>query len=453
MDQDREFESLLMNIRGNMGSVTQTIYATNMLTLKLIQFMLRMAKRGILSIQSKDNMEKFAKMTEGKFQIYNVPVSLSDQEKFKKLEKMQLAVEQEPDKTKKAALKKELDQFQKELDGESIRQQLKDAGIKKCCILPKIDENTGTLQVAVSSKDDPIFKNWYRSHILETMNGGKKELKDLNVFTEGNYTIFNLPFEGEKLTEACKDYDVLQINYSMLPDLSVGNDNSQVVIANRDRDKFMAWVKLYREEMIKNGEEPKEIYEMSQSSYLDTGATSPTEYIENAEPEYQEANQEFVQNEVEMKAPVIRTDNCEEYARLDHDDNYEKVTINKDTLVDSMFKLPAAREMEQKGYFASRVPGTWGKTQEIMLLPNDRVFRTDNGKTYVGFIKKNEQTMFVGPDNKITQCNYSGAIGAYDEVERNLNHVKAMQQAKQASPRSQIQKSSTPQIKQPTINK
>ena len=157
MDQDREFESLLMNIRGNMGSVTQTIYATNMLTLKLIQFMLRMAKKGILSIQSKDNMEKFAKMTEGKFQIYNVPVSLSDQEKFKKLEKMQLAVEQEPDKTKKAALKKELDQFQKELDGESIRQQLKDAGIKKCCILPKIDENTGTLQVAVSSKDDPIL--------------------------------------------------------------------------------------------------------------------------------------------------------------------------------------------------------------------------------------------------------------------------------------------------------
>lgn len=445
MDQDREFESLLMNIRGNMGSVTQAIYATNMLTLKLIQFMLRMAKKGILSIQSKDNMQKFAAVTEGKYQIYNVPVSTEDSNKIKKLEKLQLAVEQEPDKKKRATLKKELHQFQKELDEESIRQQLKDAGIKNCCILPKIDENTGTLQVAVSSKDDPIFKNWYQSHILETMNGGEKDLTDLNVFTEGNYTIFNLPFEGDKLTEACKDYDTLQINYSMLPDLSVGNDNSQVVIANRDRDKFMAWVKLYREEMIKNGEEPKEIYEMSQSSYLDTGAESPADYIDNADPEYQEANQEFEQNEVDMNAPIIRNDNCEEYAKLEKDDNYEKVTINKKTLVDSMTKKQAAEEMEQKGYFASRVPGTWGKTQEIMLLPNDRVFRADDGKTYVGFIKKNEQTIFVGPDNKIQKRDYSKAIGAYDDVKRNLNHVKAIQQTQQTTQTTKIQK--TPQMK------
>lgn len=47
MDYDRELEHVMMNVRGNMGSITQVVYAANMGKIKLIQFIARMAKRDI----------------------------------------------------------------------------------------------------------------------------------------------------------------------------------------------------------------------------------------------------------------------------------------------------------------------------------------------------------------------------------------------------------------------
>ena len=88
------------------------------------------------------------------------------------------------------------------------------------------------------NKDDQIFKSWFASHIRVQMAGGKKEITDLKNFTEGNYTIFNLPFEGKELEDACRDFNTLKMNYSILPDLKVGNDNSQIAVANADRNKF-----------------------------------------------------------------------------------------------------------------------------------------------------------------------------------------------------------------------
>lgn len=85
----------------------------------------------------------------------------------------------------------------------------------------------------------------------------KKEITDLKNFTEGNYTIFNLPFEGKELEDACRDFNALKMNYSILPDLKVGNDNSQIAVANADRNKFEIWIKMYREDMLKQENSPE----------------------------------------------------------------------------------------------------------------------------------------------------------------------------------------------------
>ena len=69
------------------------------------------------------------------------------------------------------------------------------------------------------NKDDQIFKSWFASHIRVQMSGGKKEITDLKNFTEGNYTIFNLPFEGKELEDASRDFNALKMNYSILPTL------------------------------------------------------------------------------------------------------------------------------------------------------------------------------------------------------------------------------------------
>ena len=47
-------------------------------------------------------------------------------------------------------------------------------GLKKCCVLPKVDDSVGTIQIAVMNKDDQIFKSWFASHIRVQMSGGKK---------------------------------------------------------------------------------------------------------------------------------------------------------------------------------------------------------------------------------------------------------------------------------------
>ena len=41
MDTDREFEHMMMSVRNSSGSITQMVYAANMLQIKLVQFVAR----------------------------------------------------------------------------------------------------------------------------------------------------------------------------------------------------------------------------------------------------------------------------------------------------------------------------------------------------------------------------------------------------------------------------
>lgn len=47
MDTDREFEHMMMSVRNSSGSITQMVYAANMLQIKLVQFVARLAYKGI----------------------------------------------------------------------------------------------------------------------------------------------------------------------------------------------------------------------------------------------------------------------------------------------------------------------------------------------------------------------------------------------------------------------
>lgn len=77
----------------------------------------------------------------------------------------------------------------------------------------------------------------------------------------------------------CKDFDTLKINYAIMPDLKIGNNNSQIAVANSDREKFQVWIKMYREDMVQQGKEPGSVYEMDDNSYLNTAIVDTDEYI------------------------------------------------------------------------------------------------------------------------------------------------------------------------------
>ena len=306
-------------------------------------------------------------------------------------------------------------------------EQLKSQGIKNLCVLPKIDGEMNSIQVAVRNRDEQIFKSWVMGHLNRQMSGGEKNINDLKNFTEGNYSIFNLPFEGQELSDVCKDFDTLKINYAIMPDLKIGNNNSQIAIANSDREKFQVWIKMYREDMVQQGKEPGSVYEMDDNSYLNTAIVDTDEYIKKAEPVYQEANEEFEkQSNITISDSFIQKDNCEDFVRLDNDANYEKITINKETLVDNMKNDEFSRKMRNKGFFVSRIPGTYGDNEKKLVLPANNVFVADEGRTYVGFVPKNKPAVILDKNGSIQQAGYEKVHSIYDAVNRNMSQVKAM---------------------------
>lgn len=424
MDTDREFEHMMMSVRNSSGSITQMVYAANMLQIKLVQFVARLAYKGYLSVKSRDDLAAFAKLSEGKYTIYSVPVSTEHVNDLKQLEALKLELQNVSEKSEKKRIQNDISILKERIDADSPVEQLKGKGLKQCCVLPKVDGESGTIQIAVMNKDDQIFKSWFASHIRVQMAGGKKEITDLKNFTEGNYTIFNLPFEGKELEDACRDFNTLKMNYSILPDLKVGNDNSQIAVANADRNKFEIWIKMYREDMIKQDKQPGNIYEMDNESYMDTAAINEDEYIDNASLEYQKVNSEFKQHEVPgPKVNVMQKDDSEEFARLKKDGNYEMVTINRETLVDNMAFTSVSKKMREKGYFVSRIPGTYGKNEKHLILPAENVFVADEGRTYVGFIPKNKPSM-VAENGNVKTASYENIHKQYENVTRNMTYVK-----------------------------
>ena len=355
MDYDRELEHVMMNVRGNMGSITQVVYAANMGKIKLIQFIARMAKKGYLSLKSRNDIDAFSKLSDGKYNIYNIPVSSDFCADQKRLEGLQLELENTKDKAQIKSIKSQMKELEAKMSEASPIEQLKSQGIKNLCVLPKIDGEMNSIQVAVR------------------------------------------------------------------------NNNSQIAVANSDREKFQVWIKMYREDMVQQGKEPGSVYEMDDNSYLNTAIVDTDEYIKKAEPVYQEANEEFEkQSNITISDSFIQKDNCEDFVRLDNDANYEKITINKETLVDNMKNDEFSRKMRNKGFFVSRIPGTYGDNEKKLVLPANNVFVADEGRTYVGFVPKNKPAVILDKNGSIQQAGYEKVHSIYDAVNRNMSQVKAM---------------------------
>ena len=243
MEDDREVDKILMNVRGTTGGIITASILSARITFKVLVFLLRMAKKGLVATGFVDGFKEFTKQTEGNFSVYNIPLTADKAEKMVQLNELEIALENEKNPLKKRSLQMEIKNLQKELPE---LEQLNKLGIN-CCVLPKLNGSTQTIQIAVAKESDQMFKNWFLNHLTSSLTGGERQLEDIKVFTEGNYSIFNLPFEGEEFEAACKDFDILGMNYSVLPDLKIGDNNSQIVVPNADRSKLEMWFKMWKE--------------------------------------------------------------------------------------------------------------------------------------------------------------------------------------------------------------
>lgn len=421
MENDREVDQVLMNIKGSTGSIVSAYLFSARLTLQLLVFLMRMAKKGLVAAGFADNFKAFTQKTNGNYTVYNIPLSKEKAEKVKLLGELELKLQKANNPLEKVSIRNEIKRLQNEIPE---LEQLKKLGINHC-VLPKLNGSVQTIQVAIDRKDDQLFKSWFIDHLTTGLSGGEKGMEDLKVFTEGNYSIFNMPFEGTELRNALSDFETLNMNYSILPDLKVGDGYTQLAIPNADRSKLETWFSMWKKKLLNEGKDPGEMYAMDQQSYMNMSSVDAKEYIANSEPQYQEANAEYEAKAISVPwSASLQKENSEEYVRLLQDKNYEKITINEETLVNNMLISGKAAKMRKNGYFISRVPGTYGEQQQILVLPKEQVFRTDEGKTYVAFLPKNGKTLIADSKGNVAEHDFASAYAPYKAVKRSLSKVE-----------------------------
>lgn len=328
-------------------------------TILLLQYFARMVKERKLKETEFTDFQKFLRMTEGKYDIMNVP----------------------------------------EIPEEQLSEELNTLGIHYM-ILPDLEKNDGMLQVAVYQPDRENFGAWYQRYILSRMTGGEKDIQELRNLTSGKTTIVSFPLEDEEELIR-EDFEKLGINYSRLPDLHVGDGELQVVIANADLPKVEAWYKLYRDDLRKDGiTDVPDMKKMSMDNYMQTGQQTEAEYIDTASPELKAVNAKYegkekgeIEHQIEAaEHNTMGKESSTAYLRYVNDPAYIPISIDKKTLVEKSSVINKDG-LDRYNQFACRIPGTYGKNEKQLVIPETQVFETQKG-SYIAFLNK-EKPVFV----------------------------------------------------------
>ena len=89
-------------------------------------------------------------------------------------------------------------------------------------------------------------------------------------------------------------------------------------------------------------------------------------------------------------------------------------------------------DLQEKGYFVSRVPGTWGENEMLLEIPTEQVFLTDEGRTYIAFLEEDKRAMLVHPDGypvSVTQRPFGNELyhEHYEKAERSFRELERLQ--------------------------
>ena len=121
-----------------------------------------------------------------------------------------------------------------------------------------------------------------------------------------------------------EDFAALKVNYTVLPDLKVGDGQIQIMVANSDAAKVEQWYKLYQTDMLKKGKEIPDLNLIDMSTYQKTGEMSTDEYINTGDKKVAEANQKYEKSSTN-KIPLAEEEKGYEF--YEGNNLYQKITI------------------------------------------------------------------------------------------------------------------------------
>lgn len=444
MDTDREVRDIFFNIERAMRFADPFFKVGTVGTILLLQFMMRMVKEQKLNETEFGNIHSFIKATDGKYDILNVP-EMENLHVIQKDSRIQKLFGGKIKMEEKMLVVGEADTFTRipELDAMGIRYS----------VMPDLNKGDGMMQIAVYQPDRDKFAAWYERYLVSNMKGGEKDFYNLRNLTSGRTSIVAFPLEGKE-EQLREDFEVLHINYSVLPDLNVGDGDIQVVVANSDLPKVEHWYNLYKADMLKAGVEVKDMSVVSMDQYQATGRMTEQEYVNTANEELQKANEKYegkepgeIEKAVMGRAQTIRSEHHEAFERFQNDSRYIPVTINAESLSGEIIESTTDLGDGKMQFFTSIVPGS-GR-QLSLAVPLEQVFLTDKKEetgemqTYICFLEKDKRALLskvskgqggsvpVGVGEKMTGKELHDRY--YDKVDRDF---RKMEYAKEKTGRS-----------------
>ncbi len=359
MSTEHEVKDVFLSIVNTMKYMDPVLKLTTLGGVMLFQFFARMVKEKKLNVDEFVDFQFFIKATDGKYDIMNIPA----------VEKEQLA------------------------------EELNSIGVHYM-VLPDLNKEDGMMQVAVYQPDRDKFGAWYERYLRNQMQGGEKALQELKNLTADRTSIVSFPLEGQEM-ELGEDFDSMGINYARLPDLNVGDGSIQMVIANSDMPKVEQWYRLKRGDLLKDGVVLPDYDTVTMEQYQETGHQSEEKYIENAPPEYQEANAKYegreqgeLEQTVEQQQKRIRNETAASFESYTNNPDFIPLSINHKALVEKT-SLVNPEGLQKWNQFSCRVPGTWGEKEKQVIIPVDQVFQLDGGTDYIAFLKKDKAPLVV----------------------------------------------------------
>lgn len=418
MSNERETSEVIMAVQKAAFLMDPFFKLTMVGTVFLITYFARLAKEGRLNKNEFYNIQEFFKATEGNYSIANIPYD-KNYSPWKVVEhqadgKTDYTVENrvtgevfldnsgEP-KSWGSRIKAERMMENLNKKENLALDELKDLGVRHV-ILPDLNADDGMVQIAIYDEDKEKFVGWQERYLLNRMRGGEHDVRDLRNLTNGNTSLISIPVEGAELETMQKDFGELRINYAILPDLNVGDGETQLIVANSDINNVEFWFSMYNQDLIQRGEEPKEMKKMSMEAYTKTGNLTEEQYADTASEELKAVNEKYetkepgiVEQTVGNQEKGIRSVNSEAYETFASDNGYVQLSIDKATLVDNS-KFANVQSIKDNGLFACRIPGTFAEHEQTLVLPESQVFTFNCGKTYRAFVKKDDKSVVMGPD-------------------------------------------------------
>lgn len=363
-EEYRDAQEVLMIIKKAIMFADPIMKLSSIGIAKLIQFFARMVKEKIIDKRDFSDFHDFIKRTNGNFDVINIPVE----------NKIRFGP-----------------------DANVIREfaGLKEKGVR-FFEMPDLNKNDNYVQIAVCKDDKELFSAWYGMYLKSRMSGGEKTAESLDAFTEGRSSIFSLPFEGNEIIFK-DDFEALKINYSILPDLKIGDGQIQIMVANRDVSKLEHWYKLYQNDRLEQGEQIPDINLIDMNTYQKTAEMSTEEYMNSGDEKVQDANQKY-EKEHSPVQKIQLADDEKGYEDYESDQMYQKFTINKDTLVEPLKENIPERFSE---FFVSRVPGTYGKDTRYLVIPKYQIFVSEDSSTYTAFFEKDKKPIMFDSQLKL----------------------------------------------------